>query len=80
MDRNPAWVRYVVQNDQRLFDAVHFESKYEFQNERVGQAPKDLKIYEAHVGMSTEHGRVAQYREFADQVLPHIRECGYNCV
>lgn len=30
--------------------------------------------------MSTEHGRVAQYREFADQVLPHIKKCGYNCV
>ena len=80
MDRNPAWARYVVQNDKNLFDAVHFESKYEFRHERVGQVPKDLKIYEAHVGMSTEHGRVAQYREFADQVLPHIRECGYNCV
>lgn len=30
--------------------------------------------------MSSEHGRVAQYREFADNVLPHIKECGYNCV
>ena len=30
--------------------------------------------------MSTEYGRVAQYREFADQILPHIKEHGYNCV
>lgn len=60
MDRNPAWARYVVQNDHtRLFDAVHFESSYEYQNERPGKVPEDLKIYEAHVGMSTEHGRVA---------------------
>lgn len=30
--------------------------------------------------MSSIHGRVAQYREFADQVLPRIFELGYNCV
>ena len=59
MDRNPAWARFVVQNkDTHLFDAVHFDSTYQFQNPRVGKVPKDLKIYEAHVGMSTEHGRV----------------------
>ena len=81
MDRNPAWARFVVQNnDTQLFDAVHFDSTYEFMNQRPGKVPKNIKIYEAHVGMSTEHGRVTQYREFADQVLPHIVECGYNCV
>jgi len=30
--------------------------------------------------MSSVHGRVAQYREFADQVLPRIKKAGYNCV
>ena len=30
MDRNPAWARYVVQNDENLFDSVHYESTYEF--------------------------------------------------
>jgi 1,4-alpha-glucan branching enzyme len=37
-------------------------------------------IYEAHVGMSCEEHRIATYREFADNVLPHIREGGYNTV
>ncbi|MBP3895860.1 MAG: alpha amylase C-terminal domain-containing protein [Mogibacterium sp.] len=37
-------------------------------------------IYEAHVGMSSEDYRIATYREFADNVLPHVQEAGYNTV
>ncbi|MGC4013953.1 MAG: alpha amylase C-terminal domain-containing protein [Luteolibacter sp.] len=37
-------------------------------------------IYESHVGMSGEEGRVHTYREFADQVLPRIKAAGYNTV
>ena len=37
-------------------------------------------IYEAHVGMSCEEHRIATYREFADTVLPHAKEDGYNTV
>lgn len=37
-------------------------------------------IYEAHVGMSSEDYRIATYREFADNVLPHVRDGGYNTV
>ena len=37
-------------------------------------------IYEAHVGMSGEEHRIATYREFADNVLPHIKDGGYNTI
>lgn len=37
-------------------------------------------IYEAHVGMSSEDHRIATYREFADNILPHIVEGGYNTI
>jgi len=40
-----------------------------------GQAPL---IYEAHVGIAGEDGRVHSYREFADAVLPRIIAGGYN--
>lgn len=39
-----------------------------------------LRIYESHVGMSSEEGRVASYAEFTRDVLPHARSCGYNCI
>ncbi len=41
---------------------------------------RSLFIYESHVGMATEEYRVGTYREFADNVLPRVRELGYNTV
>ena len=39
-----------------------------------------LYIYEAHVGMAQDEGKVGTYLEFADKVLPRIKEAGYNAV
>ncbi len=41
---------------------------------------KSLFIYEAHVGMATEEYRPGTYREFADLVLPRVKELGYNTI
>ncbi len=40
----------------------------------------DLYIYEAHIGMAQEEGRVGTYREFAEHTLPHIKKAGYNTI
>ncbi len=37
-------------------------------------------IYECHIGMAQEHGRVGTYREFQDNILPRIKELGYNTI
>jgi len=37
-------------------------------------------IYESHVGMSSEEPIVNSYRAFADDVLPRIKEDGYNTI
>ncbi len=42
--------------------------------------PEPPVIYEAHVGMSKEDERIATYREFADDILLHIVDAGYNTV
>ena len=44
------------------------------------RAQQPLFIYEAHVGMATEEYKVGSYREFADRVLPRVKELGYNTV
>ena len=52
-DKNPAWARYLVQNeDTFLFDGVFWnpENPYKFEHPRP-QRPKSVRIYEAHVGM-----------------------------
>jgi len=38
------------------------------------------RIYEAHVGLAGEEGRVHLYREFADDILPRIAKQGYNVI
>jgi len=37
-------------------------------------------IYECHIGMAQEKGAVGSYREFREQVLPRIRDLGYNTI
>lgn len=41
---------------------------------------ESLYIYEAHVGMAQEEGKVGTYREFADYVLPRVKKGGYNTI
>ena len=63
------WCAEVV-DDRKSFDWTDGDFEGEDQ----------LYIYEAHVGMAQEHGRVGTYREFADYTLPRIKEAGYNTV
>lgn len=39
-----------------------------------------MKIYEAHVGIATPEGRVGTYKEFERDMLPRIKELGYNTI
>ena len=38
------------------------------------------RIYESHVGMAQEFGRVSSYRDFADLILDRIKLAGYNVI
>lgn len=63
------WVCEVV-DDRKVFNWTDQNFKGE----------DSLYIYEAHVGMALEEGKVGTYREFADYILPMIKETGYNTV
>ena len=52
---------------------------YEFQN-ATPDTSGGLRIYEAHVGMAREEGRVGTFAEFTRDVLPRIAGLGYNAV
>lgn len=82
MDRIPAYAQRVVQdpatNDfsaQLWFPPL----PYTFQNAGPTQVG-GLRIYEAHVGMATEEGRVGTFDEFTANVLPRIASLGYNAI
>ncbi|KAG7910431.1 hypothetical protein KL907_001322 [Ogataea polymorpha] len=54
-------------------------TNYEFKHPRPS-LPQSLKIYEAHVGISTPEPRIGTYKEFTANVLPMIKDLGYNTV
>lgn len=53
--------------------------KYQLKEARPAR-PASLRIYEAHVGISSSEGKINTYREFADDVLPRIQKQGYNAI
>ncbi|YCM44100.1 alpha amylase C-terminal domain-containing protein [Verrucomicrobiaceae bacterium 227] len=82
MDRIPAYIRRVVQDEATHDFSGQIWSpaeEYPWKNLPPAQI-KAPRIYEAHVGMATEQNRVGTYREFADDVLPRIARLGYNVV
>ena len=82
-ERIPAYARRVVQDVKTdLFAAqVWNPGPYRWRHDpspRCAQPPP--LIYEAHVGMASEEGKVATYAEFRDSMLPRIKAAGYNTV
>ena len=78
----PLYARRVVQEPHTIvWTAEVVDNRKTFDWTDKDFAGEDsLYIYEAHVGMSQEEGKVGSYREFADYVLPWVKECGYNAV
>ncbi len=81
-DRIPAYARRVVQDPETLiFNAQAWNPPaYQWQCPDFQATAETIFIYEAHVGMAQEEGRVGTYREFADTVLPRIAASGYNAL
>lgn len=84
VDRICPWSRYVVQSKEtKLFDMVLYnppaDQVYKFKHTRP-KKPVGLKIYEAHVGISSPEGKIATYNYFKDHVLPRIVAQGYNAI
>jgi len=82
MDRIPLYARRVVQDKKTVTwcaEVVDDRKTFQWTDENFC-AEDDLYIYEAHVGMAQEEGKVGTYREFADHILPRIRKAGYNTI
>jgi len=81
--RVPAWATRVVQDSNtHIFNAQVWAPKNQYQwkcpgFKSTGEPPL---IYEAHVGMAGEEGRVHTYSEFREHMLPRIKANGYNTI
>ena len=82
LQRIPLFANRVVQKKgTTTFNAVVLDDMQQFPwTDKDFAGEEQLYIYEAHVGMAQEEGRVGTYTEFADYVLPRVKKAGYNTI
>lgn len=92
-ERIPAWIKWATQEwNEILFNGVYYQPMkksppgvfipdhiYQFKYPRPAR-PRALRIYECHVGMSSQEPKVNSYIEFKEDMLPRIRDLGYNAI
>jgi 1,4-alpha-glucan branching enzyme len=82
-ERLPSYTKRVIQDERtKIFSASVWAppDPYHWRNDDFRPAATKPVIYEAHVGMATEHEKTGTFREFTENVLPLIAEAGYNTV
>ena len=81
LERIPAYARQVVQNpeDNSWNARIYVPKAFNWTDEKF-KPKKDLFIYECHIGMAQEEGKVGSYKEFTQNVLPRIKDLGYNTI
>ena len=64
------------------FDGIHWDppagERHKWRHPRPAR-PKSLRIYEAHVGMSSEEEKVASYTHFKGAPLPPAASLPCSC-
>lgn len=87
-DRIPAYIKRVVQDPgtPNFSGQLWMPPKpYQFQHNQplpqIGTPGKPgLRIYEAHVGMAQEEGKVGTFNEFTHKILPRVKALDYNAI
>lgn len=84
IDRIPAYIRKVIQ-DPKTYDftgQLWFPDPFKWTDHDFNRCQniQNPVIYECHVGMAQEKDGVGTYREFADNILPRIKDGGYNAI
>ncbi len=83
-ERLPAYSMKVVMDEQTHILCAQVwdpEEAYPWTDEEFRNTSPDAPlIYEAHVGMSQDKEEIGTYREFAENVLPRVKELGYNTI
>ncbi len=80
-ERIPAYATRAVQDSTtKLFSAQIWDfEKYVWRYQKPKKVQTPL-IYEAHIGMSSQDEKVADFNYFRESVLPRIHKAGYNTI
>jgi len=82
-DRIPAYANHLVQDEKtKIFNAQVWQPKnnYSWRCDSFTPAYHAPVIYEAHIGMATSQEKIGTYREFTENIIPIIKESGYNTI
>ncbi|MGN0238838.1 MAG: alpha-amylase family glycosyl hydrolase [Paludibacteraceae bacterium] len=82
-ERIPSYAYRAVQDERtKVFSAQVWapEKRYEWQCKNFKPSSEPLFIYECHIGMATAEEKVGSYTEFRQNVLPRVKQLGYNCI
>ena len=81
LERIPLYIRRVEQDPQSyIWNGVIVDEPAYRWKKRVFKPASELFIYECHIGMAQEKEGIGTYREFCQNVLPRIRDLGYNTI
>lgn len=82
MRRIPLYATRVVQDSVTHLWCAEIEDTFcEFDwTDKDFKPQKTPFIYECHIGMSSEEGKVSNYNEFCQNILPRIKALGYNTI
>lgn len=82
-ERIPTAATRVVQDAfTHIFNAQVWqpETPYKWDMTDSLPCPDNLLVYETHVGMALEDGRIGTYGEFEHHILPKVIDAGYNAI
>ena len=83
-DRIPLYINRAVQNPNDCdFNGQIWNPENQFtwtDSDFTVDKQKAPLIYETHIGMAQEKECIGSYKEFEDNILPRIKELGYNTI
>ena len=81
LERIPLYIKRVVQDPVTYAwcGEITDEPRYVWKKKKFTPA-RDLFIYECHIGMAQEKEGIGTFREFTENILPRIKDLGYNTV
>lgn len=82
-EKIPAYIRRVVQEPGgTAFSGQHWNPPaFDWEGDRFDiRECGELLIYECHIGMAQEEGSVGSFVDFAERLIPYIKNSGYNAI
>jgi 1,4-alpha-glucan branching enzyme len=83
IDHIPAYIRRIMQDppDSPNFVGIYWNPSTTFTfRHPLPDRNGGLRVYEAHVGMAQEEGKVGTFKEFTRNILPRIASLHYNAI